>query len=591
MSRNVIRASSVDTRDSLRTRARSTRTCIALLLALAYFGSRVRAQEVWHDSLGTQSGDRYGSALCAVGDFDLDGVSDFAVGDPRIETPLVDAGRVLVRSGATGAVLREWFGPGAGAQFGCAIAAAGDLDADGTPDLFVGAFTWGPSASSRPGAVRAISGTDGHTLFEVFGEQPGEWYGASITALGDVNGDGRSDLAVGGSRYGDLIGSLGVIGRVQVLSGANGDVLYTLYGRDANSRFGAAVAAVGDVDLDGGPDLLIGAYGDSVNGDRTGFALVVSGANGATLHAISGEQQIMLFGEAVARAGDVDGDGHADFLVGAPNYDAPGIQDAGLVRLYSGATGLVLRSWTGIENVERRGSGLAGGSDIDLDGIPDILVASRPYQVPGILRVLSGASGEAIYTLEGSSAEDEFGLPVAWLGDLDADGRSEFGVGIPNDDTAGNNAGRVRVWRACSPPVAYCVGKMNSLGCTPAMTTSGTPSLSGADDFVVSAENVINGSRGMLIWSWQRNATPFGGGTLCVLPPLRRTPIVEAGGSPPGMPDCTGRISFAFTHAYAALQGFRPGDVVDCQVWSRDANSADGTGLSLSNALEVRWCP
>lgn len=566
-----------------------TRACT--VLACTIVSSSVHAQAVLYDFFGGASGDLCGTALTTVGDFDGDTVPDFAIGILRSETPLVDAGRVRIHSGASGVILRDWTGPGVDAQFGSDIAAAGDLNSDGTPDVFVGLFTWGPSVAMRPGAVRAISGSNGQTLFEVLGDQHNEWYGASIAALGDVNGDGKCDLAVGGPRFRDLVGQQGAIGRVEVLSGLDGSVLYTLYGRGDNSGYGASVRAAGNVNADAIPDLIVGAYGDSVNLDRAGYVHVVSGIDGATIHAIEGEQAVMLFGQAVAGAGDVDGDGRADFLVGAPNFDAPGVEDAGVTRLFSGASGALLRSWTGDSALERCGAGIAGGGDIDLDGVPDVILGSRRHQAPGRVRVRSGATGDPIYTLDGASAADELGIVVAWLGDLDGDNRPEFGASAPNDDVIGNDAGRVRVWRACTAPRSYCVGKVNSLGCVPTMSITGSASLTGADDLVVTAQQVINQSRGMMIWSRQPNSTPFAGGTLCLLPPLRRTPIVVAGGSPPGVRDCTGAISLAFTHAYARANGMRPGDLVHCQAWARDVQSADGTGLSLSNALEFRWCP
>lgn len=564
---------------------------LLLCAAVGIAGATADAQALLHDFPGAASGDLYGIALERVGDFDGDAVPDFAIGVMRSETPLVDAGHVEIRSGTTGAILRDWIGPGANAQFGKSVAAAGDLDLDGTPDVFVGMFTWGPSPTFRPGAVRAISGATGATLFEVFGAQHDEWYGGSIAAIGDVDGDGRTELAVGGKRFADFVGQLGSMGRVQVLSGFDGSELYALVGSGHNSDFGQQVSALGDVDGDGSPDFVIGAPGDSVAGDRTGIARVVRGVDGATIHTITGEQTVMLLGEMVAGAGDVDGDGRADFLVGATRGDFDGLNDNGSARLYSGATGLLLRAWNGTVHGDRLGSGLAGGADIDLDGVPDLILGSRRFATPSRARVCSGATGADLFALDGLTAADDFGLVVAWLGDLDGDGRADFGVSAQNDDPGGNNSGRVRVWRACTPPVSYCTGKVNSLGCVPAMTISGSTGLSGADDLVVSGQQVINNSLGMMIWSRAPNATPFGGGTLCLLPPLRRTPIVPAGGTPPGVRDCSGVISFAFTHAYATTQGMRPGDRIYCQCWSRDVQSADGTGLSLSNALEFRWCP
>jgi hypothetical protein len=570
-----------------RARIRAMKAGIAASM-IALFGAVSNAQEVVYDFVGATSGDYQGSALASVGDFDGDGRPEFAVGSMRVAAPWVQSGRVRVHSGATGTLLLEVSGPLANAQFGAAIAAMGDLDLDGVPDMAVGMLTWGTSSSFQPGAVSFISGASGATLRMVTGTSHMEFFGSRLAAIGDVNGDGVADLAIGAKRYSD---TLSLQGRVRVVSGVDGATLYTLVGTSNLQSLGSAVAAVGDADGDGVSDFAIGAEGDSGGGDRAGLVRVVRGQDGTTIWERRGNQPIMALGSTAAGAGDVDGDGRPDVLAGAPFFST-NTTELGLVRLYSGLDGSLLREWIGTGPITRFGVGLAGGQDTDLDGVPDVLIGSNAsFDGPGRVLVMSASTGALIYGPVGQTNHDELGTALAWLGDLDGDGRAEFGGGAPLDSTNGNAAGRARVWKSCSPPVAYCTAKANSLGCLPAMTTSGNPSFAGPDNFVVSAQLVINQSLGLLIWARQPNATPFGGGTLCLLPPLHRTPISNAGGSPPGVRDCTGAISFQFSHAYASVHGFVPGDRVYCQVWARDVLAPDGTGLSLSNALEFRWCP
>ena len=226
------------------------------------------------------------------------------------------------------------------------------------------------------------------------------------------------------------------------------------------------------------------------------------------------------------------------------------------------------------------------------DGVPDVVIGCfRHANFTGRVEVRSGSDGSLVYRVDGTYAGGQLGESVALLGDLDGDGRSEFAAGAPLAATTANHAGQVLVWKACTPPHTYCTAKINSLGCAPHADFTGTPSASGADDFVVLGRNVINNSNGMMIWSRAPNSTPFAGGTLCILPPIHRTHVNNAGGSSGPPHDCTGVLSFSFTHAYAAAQNVMIGDRICCQFWARDVFAPDGTGVSLSDGLEFTWCP
>lgn len=143
------------------------------------------------------------------------------------------------------------------------------------------------------------------------------------------------------------------------------------------------------------------------------------------------------------------------------------------------------------------------------------------------------------------------------------------------------------VLRMACGAATYCSGKVNSLGCTPAVNVTGAASLSGSS-LVVSASEVINNKSGLLFWGFAPTAAPFQGGTLCVQPPTLRTPVQLSGGSPSGS-DCTGSFAFAFTSTFLASAGLAVDDDVYCQYWSRDPASPSTT--SLSDAARFRVCP
>lgn len=156
---------------------------------------------------------------------------------------------------------------------------------------------------------------------------------------------------------------------------------------------------------------------------------------------------------------------------------------------------------------------------------------------------------------------------------------------------AAGTAGKdIPVWLL---PVAYCVAKTNSLGCTPAIGFSGLPSATAGSGFVVSATNVRNNSSGMLFYSLSgRQNVPFQGGTLCVSAPILRTPVINAGGNPPPA-DCSGVFAtdmnafavgtFGGSPPAALLQ---PGTTVNCQFWGRDTGFAPPNNTQLTDALE-----
>jgi hypothetical protein len=155
---------------------------------------------------------------------------------------------------------------------------------------------------------------------------------------------------------------------------------------------------------------------------------------------------------------------------------------------------------------------------------------------------------------------------------------------------SGINGVQFRFLGACESPIVYCIAKINSFGCTPAIGSSGTASASSPLPFLVTATSVLNNKSGLLFYGLAAGTTPFQGGTLCITPPLSRTPVQASGGSPTGT-DCSGTYGYDMN---ARIQsGIDPnlvqGAVVYGQYWSRDPASPSATGLT--NALCFTICP
>lgn len=155
---------------------------------------------------------------------------------------------------------------------------------------------------------------------------------------------------------------------------------------------------------------------------------------------------------------------------------------------------------------------------------------------------------------------------------------------------SGMNGVQLRYLDACPVPSSYCTAKTNSLGCVPAIGSSGSASASSGAPFLITASNVLNNRSGLMFYGLAAGTTPFQGGTLCVTPPTVRTAVQVSGGSPTG-DDCSGAYSYDMN---ARIQSgvdanLVQGTVVYCEYWSRDPASASTTGLT--NGLCFTVCP
>jgi hypothetical protein len=180
------------------------------------------------------------------------------------------------------------------------------------------------------------------------------------------------------------------------------------------------------------------------------------------------------------------------------------------------------------------------------------------------------------------------GLGDSLLGgflDMNADGFADFAIAGSLSDNATTDCGTLKFYSLFpSTSSTYCTSKTNSLGCTPAIAGTGTPSVSSPNAFAVTCSNVINNKNGLMIYSHQPTAVAFQGGYLCVNTPTTRTFQQNSGGTLTGS-DCTGTFGVDFNGQIDG--GLDPtlvaGAEIFCQYWSRDPQSPSQT--SLSNAL------
>ena len=389
---------------------------------------------------GEAASDRFGTSVAGLGDVNGDGYADVAAGAPHADPNGPSSGLVRVFSGRDGKELWRLEGDSASDWFGFSIAGTGDVDGDGFGDLVIGS----PMGTPPQGSATVVSGRDGTTLWVWIGEAPGDRFGHAVAGAGDVDGDGFADVIVGAPNA-DAGGTFA--GRVRVFSGADGNALHTFDGT-AWDQFGFSVDGIGDVDGDGRDDVAVGAPLADVAAFNSGSAFVYSGADGTEILAVHGAQIGDRLGSVVARARDVNGDGIPDFLVGAPGADVAAV-DSGAVEVRSGSDGSVWLTLSGRKAGEFLEQA-AGVGDVDGDGFDDVVVGSASSDgngsESGVVRLHSGGTGAEIVTFFGRESLDWLGAAVAAAGDVNLDGRLDFVAGAPGQDDELEKKGYAQVF-------------------------------------------------------------------------------------------------------------------------------------------------
>jgi hypothetical protein len=393
--------------------------------ALLPFAAALGAQQLIRTDPAFSLGEAVGAAVCAVGDQDGDGVSDYLLGTPGFSLSFAPGcGAVRLHSGRNGALLRTVQRQDPGGRFGTVLAALGDIDGDQVGDYAVG----GPDENGGRGVVVAISGQSGFSLFTCTGG-PGWRLGSAFARLGDFDGDGNDELLVGAAGGGG-----GQASRLLVYALPGGALLHTEL-HTGTSRVGLALATVGDTDGDGRTEV-------AVQEELAGGGSVVH------LYRTNGTGQFQLgqtwthrsagadLGRALAAAGDVDGDGVPDV---AASISTP-FEAVYVLRADSG------RAWREIAPVPANigfGASVASLGDLDGDGRPELGIgAPGTNAMAGAVFIHGGAAGQLLAVVAGQPG-DLAGACVASLGDIDGDTWPDFAVGRPFADVALPDAGAV----------------------------------------------------------------------------------------------------------------------------------------------------
>lgn len=466
---------------------------------------------------GEAAEDLSGSSANGAGDVNGDGLADITVGALGAEPNGPESGRAYVVFGKadTDKVPLADVARGLGGfvldgeapddSSGRSVGGVDDVNGDGLDDIVVGAVGAASNGLDFAGRTYVVFGkadtekvplaevTQGVGGFSLDGEAGGDASGRTVGGAGDVNGDGIADIIVGASGA-DPNGTES--GRAYVVFGkADTDKVlladvtqgiggFALDGEALEDNSGVSVSGAGDVNGDGLADVIVGASGADPSGTDSGRAYVVFGkedtdkvlladvAQGIGGFALDGEEPDDHSGISVSGVGDVNGDGLADVMVGAPGADANtphsgrtyvvfGKADTDKVRLADVAQGIGGFALDGEPSEESFGMSLSGGGDVDGDGLADVVVgdaaagangrqSGRTYVVFGKkntdrVSLADVAQGIGGFALDGADAADGSGLTVNLAGDVNGDELADVVVGAPWAGPNGDRSGRTYV--------------------------------------------------------------------------------------------------------------------------------------------------
>jgi hypothetical protein len=469
---------------------------------------------------GIASRDESGYSVSAAGDVNGDGVGDLFVGAPHGDPngrddageayvvfggPTVGMTGTLELSGLDSTMGIVLLGIAADDLAGLSVSGAGDVNCDAYADVVVGAFTADPHQRWDAGQAyvvfggRNVSGTgkldladlDGTNGFALSGTYIQGEAGGSVSRAGDLNGDGCDDVIVGadwadpgarnnaGQTYVVFGGTSPINGQAElILPRVNGVTGIALNGIGSQDFSGRSVGDAGDVNGDGFNDVIIGAHGADPDGlEDAGEAYVLFGhpppfsaqielsdLNGTNGFVIACSPLLTYCGVSVSGAGDVNGDGHDDILVGAPAGNPNGMINAGITYVVFGGTGLGAGGRVSVADLDGSNGFVINGEsagdwfgrevrragDLNGDGVDDIVIcamyadpegkehAGKTYVIFGRAGLGSGGvfdlaslDGNTGFVLNGVAAGDRSGQSAAGTGDVNGDGIDDLLIGAP----------------------------------------------------------------------------------------------------------------------------------------------------------------
>ncbi len=381
----------------------------------------------------------FGKTMDAAGDVNNDGYDDVIIGGLLSSGTILNSGAAYLFLGGesiTGTADVIWYGEAQSDMLGCSVAGVGDVDNDGYDDVLVGAYG-NDEAGSLAGKAYLYRG--GSTIADtaaltMMGSASG-YLGFKVSAAGDMNNDGYADMLISEYNkgwayiyYGNA--TLDTVENVK-LTGPSGSFAYN-------------IAGGGDINGDGYSDVMSSSHTSSIDGYNSGKVSLFLGSasvSGTADLEYTGEQAYFQVGSGVSNAGDVNGDGYDDIIIG---YAKQGT--VGEARIFFGGPGADLVADVVLTSTiisERFGRSVSGGGDINGDGYADVIVGADMGNRAYIYYGGSAMDNTADVTLLGSG---NFGACVSNAGDVDGDGYDDVLIGSYLDDEIATNAGKATLF-------------------------------------------------------------------------------------------------------------------------------------------------
>jgi len=467
---------------------------IICLLSIFIMPNRTEATTISASELiqitGTTTQDTLSTAI-ETGDFNGDGYDDLILGAFNALTGETRNGAAYIIYGSATALTSQSIsseqiiqlsGESAWDWAGISVASAGDLNADGYDEILIGAPQHDSAANASGaayilyGSATPVTSDSLSTAIKLTGTQAIEYFGYTVSDIGDINGDGYDDAAFGSLFYDSDVGNTGAVyvlyGRADQYTSANIETIgIRINGEHVGDALGGAMSCAGDMNNDGFDDWLVGAYGYDGSATDVGAVYILYG-NSARITTGSIDRFIRLTGESandavgysMAPAGDLNGDTYADAVIGAAYVDSNGANAGSLYVLYGSSALYSSQSLAfapeivGSESGDSFGYLMSGNRDLNQDGYSDLIVTA-PYNntaanSAGAAYIIDGSSTQwssgsintiASATFTGEIENDRLGSGVTFA-DLNGDTIAEVIIAAPyHGDTNTNLAGTVYI--------------------------------------------------------------------------------------------------------------------------------------------------
>lgn len=409
-------------------------TIPTLLLAL---GAQTAATDF--DLTNPNHWDGLGMSAFFLDDINGDGVPEFGTSAFCTDHQGRNSGSVYIFDGATQSLIRRHDGPAAQARLGEYATSTGDIDGDGYRDYAGGARN-ASHVVLEGGAVYVWSGKTGQLIHRLDGTVPFSAFGLRFTSIPDVDGDGRHDLLIGAPE------ELFDLGAIYLYSGASGQRLQRRPGQTPWGKFGTSMSSIGDITGDGYPEVIVGApFADQERGE----VVVLKGPSLNPVSHYRGHRPFTRFGFTLKGAGDVNLDGERDVLIGEPCSD--------LVYVFTPSTQTMIRRHRGPVGAAKAGYGhaMSRAGDVNGDGYPDYLLGhpgeweNQQLRNPGGgAEIFSGKDGSILASFAPNEGDDAFGSAVAFTANAPNGGvqvliGSPAGGDLPGNQAPGILSGRI----------------------------------------------------------------------------------------------------------------------------------------------------